>query len=290
MERELWPLLYHRLRALAKNFHQKYVHIPGWILVAVLLWAALHDRPISWACQPRHWSTTTLKPLRLPSPATMSRRLDRVGVGLLLRAFEQCLRDSGDPRLVAFIDGKPLLVGGCSKDKDSHFGRAAGHIGRGYKLHALWACRCVPETWEVRSLNISEKEVLRGLLGQLHYGGYLLGDGNYDASDLFDQAAKQGYQLIVPLPAGANPGSGKHYQSPYRLRSIALMQKEFGQQVYQSRTAIERSFGNASSFGGGLQMSLPAWVRGLPRVRSWVWAKLLINGVRIMRNNNLQQD
>lgn len=289
MERELWPLLYRLLRQTAKDFSQKYVQIHPWVIVATLLWAALHDRPLSWACQSRHWRTTTLRPPRLPSPATMSRRLDSVGVGLLLRALEQRLRDHCDPRLIAFWDGKPLLVGGFSKDKDSRFGRAAGHIGRGYKLHAVWSRRPVPETWEVTPLNTSEKEVARRLIKQLGHGGYLLGDGNYDASDLFDKAAERGYQLVVPLPAGENPGSGKHYQSPYRLRSIAMMQQEFGQQVYRLRIRIEQEFGNASTFAGGLPLSLPAWVRGLPRVRSWVWAKLLINGVRIIRNNNLRQ-
>jgi hypothetical protein len=40
------------------------------------------------------------------------------------------------------------------------------------------------------------------------------------------------------------------------------------------------------SFGGGLS-SLPAWVRGLDRVRTWVWAKLLINAVRILKKQGL---
>src|SRR5438874_1236892 len=77
--RTLAPL-YHLLRDVAKDFRQKYVQYQPWVLVAVMLWAALHDRPVSWACQQRHWSTTTLKPRRLPSPATMSRRIDSVGV------------------------------------------------------------------------------------------------------------------------------------------------------------------------------------------------------------------
>ena len=78
MERELWPPLYRLLRDVAKDFHQKYVQYQPWVLVAVMLWAALHDRPVCWACQRRHWSTTTLKPPRLPSPSTLSRRLDAV--------------------------------------------------------------------------------------------------------------------------------------------------------------------------------------------------------------------
>jgi hypothetical protein len=287
MERELWPSLYRHLQAVARDFHQKYVHIPAWVLVATLLWAALHDRPLSWACQPRHWSTTRLRPLRLPSPATLSRRLDGVGVGLLLRALEERLRAQGEPGLVAFLDGKPLPVSGVSQDPDARYGRAAGGKATGYKLHAVWARRAVPEAWEVRPMNDSEPRVARALVRQLRHGGYLVADGNYDANYLFDDAGAQGYQLLTPLPHG-KPGSGHHYQSPHRWRSIALMRQPFGRAVYALRSGIERSFGNAVSFGGGLG-GLPAWVRGRERVRTWVWAKLLINGIRILRNQHLRQ-
>ena len=61
MERELWPPLYHVLCDVAKDFTQKYVSYHPWVLVAVLCWAALHDRPLSWACNPRPWSTTRLR-------------------------------------------------------------------------------------------------------------------------------------------------------------------------------------------------------------------------------------
>src|SRR6516162_800635 len=97
MERELWPSLYRMLRETAKDFRQNYVQYQPWVLVAVMLWAALHDRPVRWACQPRHWNTTRLRPWRLPSPSTLSRRIDHVGVGLFWRALEQRLRDSGAP-------------------------------------------------------------------------------------------------------------------------------------------------------------------------------------------------
>lgn len=286
MERELWPVLYRLLRETAKDFHQKYVQIPGWVVLAVMLWAAVHDRPVSWACQPRHWSTTTRRPWRLPSPATMSRRIDSVGVGLLWRALEQRLRDSGPPALLAFVDGKPLPVGGNSKDPDARFGRGAGSVAKGYKLHAVWSTRSVPEAWTVTPLNANEKAVAKALIGHLTYGGYLLADGNYDASYVYDAAAARGYQLVAPFRKGKNPGSGKHYQSPHRRRSIAIMQSGFGKALYQARTAIERSFGNATSFGGGLG-PLPAWVRGQERVRTWVWAKLLINAVRIVKLHDL---
>ncbi len=281
MERELWPPLYRLLRDVAKDFSQKYVQYQPWVLVAVMLWAALHDRPVSWACQKRHWSTTTLKPRRLPSPSTLSRRIDSVGVGLLWRALEQRLRDSGVPALVTFVDGKPLPVGGNSKDPDARFGRGAGGIAKGYKLHAIWSTRPVPEAWDIQPLDANEKATAAELVEQLASGGYLLGDGNYDASYVYDAAMARGYQLVAPYRKGKNPGSGKHYQSPHRLRSIDILNSDFGKALYKARTAIERSFGHAGSFGGGLG-PLPAWVRGLPRVRTWVWAKLLINAVRIL--------
>lgn len=286
MERELWPLLYRLLRETAKDFRQKYVQYQPWVLVAMMLWAALHDRPVSWACQRRHWSTTTLRPPRLPSASTLSRRIDRVGVGLFWRALEQRLRARGTPALVAFVDGKPLPIGGNGKDPDARFGRGAGSVAKGYKLHAVWSTRPLPEAWTVTPLNANEKAVARELIGQLTYGGYLLGDGNYDASYVYDAAFARGYQLLAPYRPGKAPGSGKHYQSPHRLRSIALMHSDYGKALYKARTTIERSYGNATAFAGGLG-PLPAWVRGLPRVRTWVWAKLLINAVRILRLKHL---
>src|SRR5260221_110052 len=76
MERELWPLLYRTVREVARDFSQKYKQIPAWVLVVTMLWAAIHDRPVSWACRAVNWSTTHLRPWRLPSAATMSRRGD----------------------------------------------------------------------------------------------------------------------------------------------------------------------------------------------------------------------
>ena len=45
-ERELWPSLYRLLREVAMDFPQKYVQMQPWVRVAVMLWAALLDRPL----------------------------------------------------------------------------------------------------------------------------------------------------------------------------------------------------------------------------------------------------
>jgi len=302
MERELWGLLYRHLRETAKDFSQKYVQIPAWVLVAVSLWAALHDRTVAWACNPRNWSTTTLRPRKLPSPATMSRRAYSVGVGLLWHALQERLRSQSQLplALVAFLDGKPLTVGGYTKDPDASYGRGAGLMAKGYKLHTLWSNQPLPEQWEVTSLKAGETTVAAQMLQRQQPaqqelpsgGGYLLADGNYDSSPLFDQAKAAGYQLVVPI-VRANAGQGHRYQSPHRRRCIEMMQRrqvpgrsDFGPSLYKQRTQIERSFGNATSFACGLG-PLPAWVRRLHRVRIWVWAKLLINAVRILKKQGL---
>lgn len=287
MERELWPLLYRTVRAVANDFTQKYVQIPGWVVLLTFLWAALHDRPVSWACNRDNWKSTKLRLPRLPSPATMSRRVDSVGLGLLWRAVQERLRLANPPASwLSFLDGKSLPVGGCTKDRDAGYGRGAGTMAKGYKLHTVWSNGVLPEAWEVRALNVDETLVARRLIPQLGGGGYLLADGAYDVNDLFDLAGQRGYQLVTPAPK-APPG--RRRQSPQRLRSIGLAQAPFGfgPWLYRQRIGIEEAFGNVSSFGGGLG-PLPAWVRGLPRVRTWVWAKLLINAARIIKHKHLR--
>jgi hypothetical protein len=284
MERELWEILYRTVREVGQGFRQKYVQIPGWALLLTMLWAALHDRPVSWACQPKHWTSTHLRPAHLPSAATLSRRIDGIALGLLWRAVEQRLRAAGPPPgLLAFLDGKPLPVGGCTKDPDARYGRAAGTMAKGYKLHTVWSTGVLPEAWEVTPLNTEEAKVADRLIPQVTGGGYLLADGNYDVNRLYDSAWLQGYQLLTPLPK-APPG--RRRQSPQRLRSIELNSRAMGRELYRCRIRIEEAFGNATSFGGGLA-PLPAWIRGLDRVRTWVWAKLLINAARILRIKDL---
>jgi hypothetical protein len=71
----------------------------------------------------------------------MSRRIDGVTVGWFWHAVEQRLRELSAqyPALLAVLDGKPLPIGGCTKDPDARYGRAAGTMAKGYKLHAVWA-------------------------------------------------------------------------------------------------------------------------------------------------------
>ena len=90
MERELWPAIYRRIMASADAVRQVNVTFQPHIIVLVFAWAALHDRPAGWACLPRNWLTTTLRPASLPSPATLSRRLKSIAVGVLIAISRAC--------------------------------------------------------------------------------------------------------------------------------------------------------------------------------------------------------
>ena len=276
MERELWPIVYRELRAAARGTTQKYTHYHPWVIAAVLVWAALHDRPVCWACRPENWSTTRLRPPELPSPATVSRRAARTVFAVFLNRVAARLRGDGPPAWELIVDGKPLPIGRCSKDPDAR----AGPLGKGYKLHAILGERCWPEAWAVTAMRDYEGAVAERLLKQVRGKGVLLADGNYEASRLYDAAAASGYQLLAH-PDSRDTGRGHRYQSPHRAAALRWFADGLGWALYRGRGAIERAFGNAGSFGGGLG-PLPNWVRRQGRVQRWVWCKLAINAARII--------
>jgi Transposase DDE domain len=277
VERELWPILYHALRAASAAEHRKKVRYQPWVIAAVLLWAAIHDRPRSWACVEGHWDTTDLRPDEVPSPSTVSRRARRAEVADLLDRLAERLRGDGPPAWELVVDGKPLPVGRCSKDPDAR----GTPMGRGYKLHAVWGDRCLPEAWAVTAACEYEGAAAERLLAGVSGRGVLLADGNYEASRLYDAAADSGYQLLA-RPDGRDTGRGHRYQSEHRLLALRWFADGLGWALLRGRGAIERAFGNAGSFGGGLG-PLPNWVRRLGRVTCWVHCKLLINAARIIR-------
>ncbi len=285
MERKLWPRLYHLIMKAGESLRLTDVTFQPPIIVLVFFWAALHDRPVKWACDEENWATTTLRPATIPSQSTVSRRLRRVDTAMLMRSIVQWLRETGDPRLIAVIDGKPLPIGGASQDPEAHCGRGAARLAKGYKLYAVYDGRPIAAAYRVHAMNINEDKVAEEMITDLTGGGYLLGDGEYDANAVYDAAGAAGYQLLAPRE-DPQAGLGHHYQSPYRLRCIALMRTPFGQEVYGLRGSIERDFGHLTSFGCGLA-PLPAWVRHENRVWLWVTAKMVINAVRIMVSKGL---
>ena len=279
MERELWKRISQAVTAVDRHFPKgQYTHSVGRV-VRVYLWSVLNDRPVDWACRRENWCGVR-PPAALPDQSRMSRRLRQEDTRWFLAELARRFTESEQPELVKLIDGKPLPVSRHSEDPDAQFGRGAGGMDNGYKLHAVYGASGALLAWQVHPMNTAEAKVAVDLVGSLCGEGYLLGDANYDANELHVAAHAQGHQLVAPR---RNPGTGlgHHRVSRQRLRSIELLEGNgaFGRKLFEHRRGIETRFGNLCSFGGGLTC-LPPWVRRLHRVRLYVTAKLLIRAAR----------
>jgi hypothetical protein len=296
VERELFVALYRLLLRIARaRPRRKRTRVNDILIVAVFLWAALHDRPVVWATRRVNWPRDLLDDFELPAQSTMSRRLRSEGVREVMSQLHDALHvlhgDRNPQRtLIKTIDAKPLPVGAYSIARDARWGRGVRGQVRGYKLHALYGTGALPIAWEVVPMNASEQRVGRRLLSKLtaESGGYVLADSVYDVNPLHAAAAERGHQMLTPRKR-PDAGLGHRPHHPARLRSIELLEgpsPQFGRQLYALRASIERRFGRLTNFGGGLS-PLPNWVRTLPRVRLWVGAKLLIDAARAGANARL---
>ena len=208
----------------------------------------------------------------------MSRRLRTAEVQRLLAKMEQHMAELNRDGLITLVDGKPLTVGCYSKDPDASWGRVGRGWANGYKFHAIYSNGPIPVSWEVTPANEGEPLVAARLIPFLRRGGgYLVGDSAYDSNSLYNIAAALGWQLVAKRKR-PKAGLGHRRHSPSRLRSIALLQQEFGKALYSMRTDIERQFGWLTNHAGGLA-PLPNWVRRSTRVQQWIQAKLLVHSV-----------
>lgn len=286
MEGELWKGLYHLvLDEASRHPRRARVRYTDPVIVLVHLWAVLHDRPVSWACDLKNWPDDHPWE-QLPSDATMSRRMRTVSAQLLLEQVQASLRRD-QSCLCRRMDSKPLPVGGFSKDREAKRGYATGTLARGYKLYCIWGRGIVPDLWRVDPLNRADVAIAGDLVERLEGTGYLLADATHEGNPLAERAGRRGFQLVSPR---RNPGTGLgwHRTSAWRLRSIELTEGpgQFGANLYREREAIEREYGQMTCFACGLH-PLPSWVRGPRRVAAWVAGKLLINAMRIRRNKDL---
>jgi IS5 family transposase len=282
MEHQLWKSIVALLDELDNPRTASVFDFSHEWIIQVWYWAVIHDRPVSWACQRRHWPLP-LRQRRLPSDATMSRRLRSWPVLALLKQMETRVTAPAKPGLYWMIDGKPLVIGGCSKDKQAAFGRAAGSIAKGYKVHALVGADGSIAAWRLAPLNKDERVMAKRLLRESDIQGYVVADGNYDSNKLHRQCQEKGeLQLVAPRRYGPKRGTGHRRHNAGRLRSMALLENpfaEFGQRLLRDRREIERQFGQWVNWGGGLT-GMPAWVRTHRRVHRWVQAKLVLAAIK----------
>jgi hypothetical protein len=258
-------------------------------IVRVYYWSVICDRPTSWACRRQSWPPHRRR-RALPSQPTRSRRLRSPSVRALLDALERRVTKPSGPGLFWMLDGKPLPIGGCSKDRQAGYGRAAGGKAKGYKLHALVGSDGALAEWRVAPMNQDERVMAERLLQAAppEVVGYVAADANYDSNKLHEVCDDRGnLQLVARRRYGPGNGTGHRKQTAGRLRSIALTEgpyPAFAEQLLQDRGAIARQFGNRVNWGGGLN-GLPAWVRTHRRVRRWVQAELVL--ARLKRDTGI---
>jgi len=275
MEGQVWVIV-EELLSTVEGRPARCRHSDGDIL-RVSLWAILHDRPMSWACREENWPTK-LRPARLPDDSTVSRRWKRWE----LRHKAEALHQLGMYRFAssryAIIDGRPLPVGGCTKDPDARAGRSAGGMGIGYKMHALVNLKHVILSYEIRPMNEAETTVALRLIERMPASiARLLGDGGYDSMNLHRRLESVGKKLYAPIRQGR---VGRR-QQPRRLQLLRLWQRPIGRKLEQARDEVERTFGQESNVAFGFK-GLPPWARRSRRVYRWMWGKNLLHNVWLL--------
>lgn len=283
MERQLWKAILQVMEAVDKPKHNPRCTFSAMRIVEVWFWAVIHDRPVSWACQRVNWPSYE-QGKDLPSGSTMSRRLRSAEVEYLLEQMERrVLRSQDDHNLVWMIDGKPLTISGCSKDRQAGYGRAAGGKAKGYKIHAIRGSNGSIAEWRVAPMNKDERVMARRMLNKAEVQGYIVADGNYDSNKLHNVCDQRGnLQLLARRRYGTSCGLGHRKQTVGRLRSKEILENpasRFGNSLMAQRDDIERYFGNLSNWGGGLTY-LPPWCRTHRRVHRWVQAKMILTGLK----------
>jgi Transposase DDE domain len=306
MDRELWTLLLdvveRSARVVGWNGGRRKPVYSNYLIVAMYLWSVWYGKPLSWAC--RKWSYNGLfRPRSLPSVSQFTRRIKSEDCQRILQWVHD--RFAITPGQIAdrlVIDGKPLLVSPVSGDRDARRGRISGGYGKGYKLHAIIDQNRRIVIWSVMGLNTDEKTVARELLPQalqriaLSNDALIQADSHYDSAPLHaDTIMPLGLTMLSPL-SGQKEVDGKHRAA--KLKKMPASRRELVQcwkthpalmhYLLNSRGDIERTFGTFTCSADGLS-SLPAWVRGINRVRRYVGGKIILYNAKQTLRQQRQQ-
>ncbi len=277
MDSHMWREIYQTIRQLDRRLPKLGRRSPycDGLIVAMYVWSVSHDRPLCWACDRDHYGGC-FRPRVLPSVSQFCKRIKTDRCEQILQGLHERLAHVGWDQELSFIDGRALLVGANTKDRDARPGRAPGGFARGYKLHVWAALDGRIPVWSVTPLNVNEKPVAHEMLRYRRANELVLADAQYDSRALYDAVADDGGRFLTPLHK--NAGKGHVPQSPSR-NAAALAWDGIAGYVYRDRGGVERIFAHISAFGGGLA-GLPPWVRTLPRVRRWVGTKLILYHAR----------
>ena len=292
MDGELLRWLYHRLLhdpTLARRYDCTY---GDGLVLLVHFFAVMSDRSILWASDKRNWPIWCRAVLVLPSRSQLNKRLRTDAVMRLIVRISAELRHRRLPRGDAkVVDGKPLVVGGFSRDPDARWGKTPGEgWAKGYKLHVILdAASAAVDAWHVTPLDGGEATVLRrALIDQCDLRDVTLrADANYDSNPAYHAVARAGGRLVAPRRK-PHTGLGHRPHHPDRLR--AAWELERGPAAPANRAAhrrararVEQGLGHLTNLPFGL-WALPNHVRRLHRVHLWVATKILLYHLHLARS------
>jgi len=279
MEQSQWTIVREAIRQVTRSFGRlKRAHYNDFLIACLYFWAVHHDRPMTWAIDRRNYNRS-FRPRKIPSISQLNRRIASERFQTILQRVHKRL--AGDSRYKGLIfDGQALPVGAVSQDRDARIGHIPGGMGKGYKFHAMIDGDGNIPVFSVMPLNTHELPVARQMLEAFAHdltGTLVMADGNYDAHVLHKQIARRGGFLITHPRGKAKHPVTRRQMGPSRRLMIDLWDRcpELMERVYQHRKQIERCFGNMACTPG-LLTSLPKFVRGLPRVRRFVGAKICL--------------
>ena len=277
MDDQLLLHLYHRLFDFGK-FQNSYGCIYSDSVIALVHFlSVIRDRSMLWAHNKKNWPLW-MRRLSCPSYSQLMRRLKSKPVKVLIAQL--CLEFRGElPHSdEKFCDGKPLTVGGFSKDPDARAGKLPGEgWGRGYKVHVLCdACGAV-DLFTVTALDAGEPTVMKRLVELADLKQTIVrGDSNYDSNDLYAAIEARGGRLIA---ARKKPGTGLGHQPHHPHRLLAIQQLESDDATLKEhkrhRIRVEQALAHVTNLPFGLA-PLPNFVRRRNRVAMWVLSKLTL--------------
>ena len=285
MEQSQWRIVRAAIRQVTRSFPRlKRARYSDFLIACLYFRAVLHDRPMTWAIDASNYNRTFRPRKKIPSISQLNRRIAADRFQLILRRVH--VRLAGDNRFKGLIfDGHALQVNAVSQDRDARVGHIAGGIanggmGKGYKLHATVTSDGNIPVFSVMPLNAHELPVAQQMLESLRFditGVLIFADGNYDAHVLHKQVDARGAFLITNPRGRANHPVTLRQMGRARRHLLDLWDHcpKLMDRVYRYRRQIEGRFGNLSCTPG-LLTSLPKFVRGLPRVRRFVGAKICL--------------
>jgi hypothetical protein len=277
MEDELLHVLYHGLIADARDCVRGRCKFSDQVIGFIYLLAVAHDRSPRWAIDPRHWPLWLRRVLRPPSYSQLMRRLRTPSVRRYLNQLNEQWRDRLPRQLGKCCDGKPLVVGGFSKDPDAAWGKVPDSWAKGYKLHMIVDSLGAIEAFRVTPLNTAEAKVARVLVRRMPLKQAIIrADAGYDSNALYAAVARRGGRFIAPRRKRGR-GLGHHPQHPDRLRAIAELESNpQGLKTHRRlRVCVEQRLAHLTNLPFGLA-PLPNFVRRLRRVRLWVLGKIIL--------------